>query len=347
MPVDSAETPSARPRVALVGYDEPFVMPAWVPVHFVEQGVDFTVRNCQTAGDAQQFAAGATVVLTSSGRRLLSAEVIRHLRTCRAIVRIGSGVDCIDLDAAAACHIPVINTPEALADAVAEHTIALLLAAIHQVPAYDQLVKQGQWHQRRLSASQRMHRRVLGLIGFGRIARQVVALLAGYQMRVLVYDPFVSPASIEAAGGQPLALEDVLREADFVSIHAALTPATYHLIGQSQLRMMKPTAILVNSARGGLVDQASLALALHEGWIAGAALDVTEPEPPAPDDPLLQLDNIVLTPHTGAFSEEVRDRMYLAGCDAAMAVLDGNLSGLSLANPSVQPWWHDPVEEGR
>lgn len=331
--------PTKTGWIALIGYDAPFVMPEWVPAYFSARGCDFAVRNCQTPDEAARFASGAATVMTSSARPLLTGPVIYSLDGCRAIVRVGSGVDCIDLAGATACGIPVVNTPDALADAVAEHTVALLLAGVHHIPAYDRLVKQGRWQERALVQSQRVRGKTFGLIGFGRIARQVVTLLANYDMAFLAHDPFVATGEMAAVGVQPCSLHDLLAQSDFISLHAPLTASTDHLIGAAELQMMKPNAILVNTARARLVDQAALTQALREGWIGGAALDVIDPEPPLPRDPLLEIDNVVITPHTAAFSEEVRDRMYLAGCEAALAILRGDLAALSIVNAPISPWW--------
>jgi len=334
MHLDRAEH-AKRGHVAVVGYDEPFVLPAWVEGIFAQAGFGFVAADCRTEREIVDLAADADVVLTSSGRPLLNAWVLDRLVVCRALVRVGSGIDCIDLDAATASGILVYNTPDALAEEVAEHTVALLLALVHRIASQDRLVKSGDWRSRTVAAHQRVRGRTLGLVGLGRIARAVVHLLGGFGLTYLAYDPFVAPGDAQRLGVALVELDHLLAESDIVSFHVPLGGPTFHLIGDREFRLMKPEAVLVNTARGAVVDQKALTRALTAGWIAGAALDVTDPEPPSPEDPLLGLGSVVITPHSAAFSLEALDAMYRAGCKVAIDVLEGN-SPNTMLNPDAR-----------
>jgi phosphoglycerate dehydrogenase-like enzyme len=162
--------------------------------------------------------------------------------------------------------------------------------------------------------------------------------LSGFELRYLAYDPYLDPKVAKAWDVELAELDDVLASADFISLHAQLTDETYHLIGERELRLMQPHAILINTARGSIVDQATLHRALVEGWIAGAALDVLEQEPPPIDDHLLQLENVVITPHMAAWSDELMGALYKAGCQVVVEFLEGKWP-TSVVNPQVQPWW--------
>lgn len=331
---------STAPRfhVAIIAYDEPFSPPEWIGAEFNRAGIELSLTNCSTEAEVMTLARGKDVLLTSSARKLLTGEVIQELSGCRALVRVGSGIDCIEVSAATAQGIVVVNTPEALVEEVSDHAAALLLDCIRRVSYQDRWVRQGRWRAPTMPTVPRLHGKTLGLIGLGRIARAVVEKLRGFKLTFLAYDPYVDPAAANLRGIPLVTLDELLREADFVSLHLPLTEETYHLLGEQQFRLMKPQAILINTARGPIVDELALYRALTQGWIAGAGLDVLEQEPPAPDNPLLQLENVVLTPHTAASSDELMEAMYRAGCQVTKDLLDGRLPP-SVVNPEVRPWW--------
>jgi len=228
----------------------------------------------------------------------------------RAIANFAVGVDNIDLDACAARRIPVGNTPGVLTDATADLAFALLLAAARQLAPAHAAVARGAWGTWDPSGflGADVHGATLGIVGWGRIGQAVARRASGFDMTVL--------------HTRETALHDLLAASDFVSLHTPLTPQTHHLIDAAALAAMKETAILVNTARGPIVDQRALGDALRSGAIAGAALDVTDPEPPAPDDPLLSAPNLLVVPHIGSATRTARERM------AAMAV-DNLLAGLA------------------
>ncbi len=198
--------------------------------------------------------------------------------------------------------IIVANTPEAVTEPVSDHAISLLFSVMRQIPPQDRLVKKGQWSAKIAFPGRLYRSATLGLVGFGHIAQRVARKLMGFEMRILVYDPYVSPKVIEELGVQSVELEELLKQSDFISLHCPITKETHHLIGEEELRMMRPEAILINTSRGSVVDERALYHALREGWIAGAGLDVLEKEPPDPKNPILKLDNVVITPHMASYS---------------------------------------------
>jgi D-3-phosphoglycerate dehydrogenase / 2-oxoglutarate reductase len=233
----------------------------------------------------------------------ITAAVMARMPRCRIIARYGIGVDTIDLDAATAAGIIVTNNPTYCIEEVAEHTMALLLACARKVPVYDRLVRQGRWELPPGKPIFRLAGRTLGLVGFGNIARAVAARAAAFGMRVLYVDPFVTAGQFPVPG-EKAEFADMLRESDFVSVHPPLVPETRGMMNDEAFARMKPTAFLVNCARGPIVDTAALARALDAGRIAGCALDTTDPEPlPAPH-PLRGRENVIITPHAAWYSEQ-------------------------------------------
>ena len=242
----------------------------------------------------------------------------------RAIANYAVGVDNIDLAAASARRIPVGNTPDVLTDATADLAFALLLAAARRLPEAIAAIPAGEWVTwepgRWLGAS--VHGATLAIIGMGRIGRAMAARGRGFEMEI-----------ISASGRDRDEVAGVLARADFVSLHCPLTPATHHLIDADALRCMRSSAILVNTARGPIVDQAALAAALSAGQIAGAALDVTDPEPLAADDPLLRAPNLIVVPHIGSATHAARERMADLAVDNLLAGLAGRPMPFAVREP--------------
>ena len=245
----------------------------------------------------------------------IDAALIEHAPRLKVISNYAVGFDNVDVAAAAARGIPVGNTPDVLTDATADLAFALLLAVARRIPEEATAVREGRWlpWQPGENLGADVHATTLGLIGFGRIGRAVARRAAGFEMNVLHADSHSDQA----------AMDELLSASDFVSLHTPLTKATHHLIDATALRKMKPTAFLINTARGGLVDQQALAQALHDDTIAGAALDVTDPEPLPPDDPLLAAPNLIVVPHIGSATKRTRARMADLAVDNLLAGLDG------------------------
>ncbi len=268
-------------------------------------------------------AAGVEGLLTLLTDRV-DAALIEHCPLLRVISNYAVGYDNIDIDAAAAREIAVGNTPDVLTEATADLTWALLLAAARKLPEAIASVHAGDWLTwepgRYLGAA--VQGAVLGIVGFGRIGRAVARRAAGFDMTVL-YTGGGSSASGSEALASEVSLEALLEGSDFVSLHCPLTPSTHHLIDAAALRRMRSNAILINTARGPIVDSVALREALEAGEVAGAALDVTEPEPLSSDDPLLSAPNLVVVPHIGSATRTARERMADLAVENLLAGLDG------------------------
>ncbi len=265
-----------------------------------------------------------------------SAEVVDSLEDLKIIANVAVGFDNIDVPAATRKSILVTNTPDVLTETTADFAFALLLAAARRVVEGHQFVHAGQWRKWTIDllVGHDVHHRTLGLFGMGRIGQAVARRGRGFSMRILYHDAVRAPESIE----RELQLEFVpaerlLRESDFVSLHVPLLDSTRKLIGEPQLRLMKETAILVNTARGPVVDEAALAKALSEGWIAGAGLDVFEREPQVHPE-LLQLTNVVVTPHIASASVDTRREMSMLAARNVVAALQGRRP-FTLLNPEL------------
>jgi lactate dehydrogenase-like 2-hydroxyacid dehydrogenase len=264
------------------------------------------------------------------------AEVIEGLAGIRVIANVAVGYDNIDVPAATRHGILVTNTPDVLTDTTADFAFTLLLAAARRVVEGHQYVHSGQWTKWRIDllVGQDVHHRTLGIFGMGRIGQAVARRARGFSMRILYHDSQPAPESIEKELGLELVGADrLLQESDFVSLHVPLLPETRHLIGTQQLRMMKPTAILVNTSRGPVVDEAALAEALDQRVIAGAGIDVFEREPQV-EPLLLKLENVVLAPHIASASVDTRRQMSVMAAENAVAALEGRRPP-NLLNPEA------------
>ena len=250
----------------------------------------------------------------------MTARVLENVRGLEVVSAHGVGVDYIDLKAAAKLGVIVANCPGANDQAVADLAIGLMVAIARQIPFADQDVRNGKWG--RYHGSE-LWKKTLSLVGLGRIGNGVAKRALGFEMQVLAYDPYVDEVQAEAIGVRMSSFEEVISAADFLSLHAALTEETRHMIGNSELEHVKPSAFLINTARGGLVDEEALYKALVQGKLAGAALDVFDCEPPV-GSPLLELGNVVLTPHIGAHTKEAIERV---GVLAAQNVVQGLQTG--------------------
>lgn len=268
-------------------------------------GGELVLLSAQTEEEIIRACAGARIILTEGLFTPISRRVLEALPDCWAVGRYGIGVDNIDVDAATDCGIVVFNVADYCVEEVADHAAALVVASARRVVILDRHVRAGGWDKPPLEHPlRRISSLTLGLVGFGNIGRHMVPRLGGFGMRILATDPYVDPRLASEAGVELTSLEQVMRESDLVSLHTFLGAGTRHLIGAPELRLMKPSAFLVNTSRGGVVDEEALIQALKERRIGGAALDVTEEEPLGKDSPLRSLDNVVLTPHQGSSSVE-------------------------------------------
>ena len=266
-----------------------------------------------------------------AGLDAIDASVIAAADRLKVIARYGVGYDRVDLAAATRRGIVVTNTPGANSAAVAELTIGLMLALGRRICQANQEVHSGQWPR---IAGVGLAGKTVGLVGFGSIGRETARRLSAFGCRVLVADPFVSPEAVSGCGAGLVPLDVLLPASDFVCLHAAATPATAGMVNESFLRKMKPGAFLVNAARGELIDEAALGQAIESGRLRGAALDCFRNEPPAADHPLLRLPQVMVTPHTGAHTDEAVNAMGRKALDACLAVLRGERPA-HVVNPDV------------
>jgi D-3-phosphoglycerate dehydrogenase len=264
----------------------------------------------------------------------MTERVIEALERCRVIVRFGIGVDNVAVEAATERGIMVANTSDYCIDEVADQAMALLLACARGLFAGAKIARDAAWDFNRMPRLTRIRGQTLGLLGVGRIGSAVAARAKGFGLRILACDPYVSAEAVRKMDVAGVDLDTLLRESDFLSIHVPLNPETAGMVGAEAFRKMKPTAFLINVARGRIVDQAALCEALRQGTIAGAALDVLETEPPGPDDPILQLSNVILTPHAAWYSEQSRMEMRRRAVGQVVSVLKGELP-YSLVNKDV------------
>ena len=252
----------------------------------------------------------------------ITAEVMKQMPRCRIIARYGIGVDTIDLEAATAAGIIVTNNPTYCIEEVAEHTMALLLACARKVPFYERHVRGGRWELPPGKPMFRLVGRTLGLVGFGNIARAVAVRAAAFGLRIVYYDPFVQAGQFPAPGDKR-ELGSLLGESDFVSVHPPLSAETRGMMNDAAFAQMKPTAFLINCARGPIVDTAALVRALDAGRIAGCALDTTDPEPLPDSHPLRGRDNVIVTPHAAWYSEQAMVGLQAGAPGEVRRVLTG------------------------
>jgi D-3-phosphoglycerate dehydrogenase len=259
--------------------------------------------------------------LVVRSRTKVTEQVIKAGRQLKVIGRAGVGVDNIDVKAALASSITVVYSPLAATNAVAEHTLALMLALARQVPAADASMKMQKWEKAAFKGSE-LSGKTLGLLGLGRIGSQVAQLAAAFGMVVLAYDPLLEPQDISERGAEPVSFEEALARSDYLSLHLPHTSMTHKLIGQEQLERMKPGARLICAARGGVLDEGALRQALDSGHLAGAALDVFTEEPP-PAGSIAEHPKVIATPHIGAQTVEAQSKAGLAIAEEVIAVLSG------------------------
>ncbi|MFC1903378.1 C-terminal binding protein [Chloroflexota bacterium] len=281
------------------------------PQKFTKLGAEFAGQHCSSDEEFIALAKDADAVITVGSIRPVPRNVIENLAKCRLISNTQIGYDSIDTEAAAEQGILVTNVPDYCTEEVSDHAMALLLACARKTVRLNEAAKRGQWG---LSASgveiqsqvwpkmSRLQGQTFGLLGLGKVSRTLVPKAKGFQLRVIAYDPYVSPEVARQIGVELVDWKHLLRESDFISLHSALTPETKCIFNAEAFREMKPTACLINTARGGLVDEIALCQALKDGEIAMAALDVTDPEPPQSQNPLITMDNVIITAHSAFFS---------------------------------------------
>jgi D-3-phosphoglycerate dehydrogenase / 2-oxoglutarate reductase len=292
-------------------------------------GVECRLYQVKTEDDVIVVAREADAIILQYAQ--ITGRVLDGIPRCRVAIRYGVGVDTVDLAAATDRGVVVANVPDYCMDEVSDHALAMTLDLWRGTTLYDRAIRNGTWSAGMKKPMARLAGKVAGVIGVGRIGSLFARKAAGIGMTVLGCDPFLRswPALV-----RPVSLEELLREADVVSLHVPLITETRHLVNEKTLRLMKPTALLVNTSRGGVVDTAALHRALKEGRIGGAALDVLEEEPIPADSPLLSMSNVLLAPHAGWYSDQSIIDLKRKTAEAAVAVLRGQ-HPYSVVNPEV------------
>ena len=299
-----------------------------------QHNVELEKVPCRSQDELAAAGRDATALIVGNVR--IDAGVLAHLPRCLAIVKPSVGVDNIDIEAATEAGVCVANVPDYGTDEVATHAMALLLNAIRYVDAEAAKVRAGSWQPKPPYPIWRSAGRTLGIIGFGRIGQSVARKAAGFDWRLLAWDPYVSDEEIRSKNAEPADFETLLAQSDMVTLHLPLTEETQGMIDASALAKMKQTAFLVNTARGGIVDSAALVQAVESGQIAGAALDVVDEEPPPPEHPLHRTERILVTAHVAWYSEQAFRDVRVKSVEEVARVLGGELP-LNLLNQGVRP----------
>ena len=279
-----------------------------------------------------KVAAEADGLMVTYGQ--ITADVIKGLKKCKVIGRFGLGVDNIDIDAATKAGIAVVYVPDYCIDEVSDHAMAMLLDLARKVSFSNSLVQAGRWEMPAVTPLSRLRGRTLGLAGLGQIPRAVAPKAQSFGLKVIAYDPFVDNEVAKALDVELVDLDTLLESSNYVSVHVPMMPETEKMFGADAFKKMKADALLVNTARGPLVDTDALAEALDAGEIGGAALDVMPVEPPGADHPLLGRDNVILSPHTGFYSIEALEELQTKTARGVVDVLQGNTPVYPI-NPEV------------
>lgn len=297
-------------------------------------GAELLVAQTGAEAELVGLAASGVDAILTCWKHVTPAVLAAAAPRCRIVSRYGIGLDNIAVAEATRLGIMVTNVPDFCQDEVADHVMALILAWTRRIVHFANATRQGSWDLQAAGVIPRLRGQTLGLIGFGNLARAVAPKALAFGLQIIAYTPRIAADALDPYGTATRDLSFLLHESDFVSLHVPLTPATRGLIGAAQLRQMKPTALLINTARGPVIDEPALVKALKERWIAGAALDVLEQEPPAVNHPLLGLDNVLITPHAAFYSSgAVAELAHKAALHVAQA-----LQGVTpdcLINPSV------------
>jgi len=304
---------------------------------FKKMGVAYVKKNCPTEEELIETLQDANAVICVF--EPFTRKVMEKLTKMRVISQIGIGLDPIDLDAATDHGIIVTHEPDYCLEEVSDHAMAFILNCARKLRQGDIGVREGMWgpeiREKILPPMSRLRGQTLGLVGFGRIPRTLVRKAQGFGLRVITYDPYIPRALLDGHQVEYMEeLDPLLEQSDYISVHCALTKENRHMFGMEQFKKMKSTAFFINTARGALVDEKALYLALTEGYIQGAAIDVMEKEPPDPDNPLLKLENIMITSHVAQFSDAAFAALMGRPANEIIRVFEGKWPTV-VANPRV------------
>jgi D-3-phosphoglycerate dehydrogenase / 2-oxoglutarate reductase len=308
-------------------------------------GPEVTIRHVNGADRAALLPAlaDADAVLIRSAT-FIDAEALAAAPKLKVVARAGIGLDNVDVPACSARGVLVVNAPQSNIVSAAEQALALLLAVARRTPAANASLQQGQWKRSSYTGVE-IAEKVVGIVGFGRIGQLFAARIAAFDTQIIAYDPYLQPARAAALGVTLVDLPTLLRTSDIISIHLPKTPETVNLIGAEQLKLVKPSVIIINAARGGLIDEQALADAVREGRVAGAGVDVFSKEPATADNPLIGVPNIIVTPHLGASTQEAQDKAGTAVARSVRLALRGdfvpdavNVAAAGPVADEVRPW---------
>lgn len=298
-------------------------------------GFEFRQGQCVTEDQVIDFAQDADAVIAQYAP--LTRRAIAGLPRCRVITRYGIGVDNVDVPAASEYGVWVTNVPGFCKIELTEHTLALILSFARRLSRLDRSVHRGEWETiGNMRPTRRLDRLTLGLVGFGQVSREIAPRARAFGLRIIATAPHTTAETMAEFGVTKVTLDELLAESDFVSLHLPLTAETRHLINAERLARMKPSAYLINTARGPIVDETALIAALQEGRLAGAGLDVLEKEPPPATSPLLAMENVVITPHAAYYSDDALDLLQRSVAEEVVRVLKGE-PPRSPVNPQLTP----------
>ena len=324
--------------VQIANDDHP--LPDWVEPRFAAANVECSYHQCHNREDLQSCVDGADILWLMGGRKgLVIEENMDLFPNIGAVQRVGSGTDNIDHNACTKRGILVVHTPEDMTEVTSDHVIAMLFSAVRRIAWHDRNISSGIWAQQDPMSVCKLRGAELGLIGLGRIGKAVVEKLSGFQMKVRVYDPYADPEMIKSLGCEPVGLDELLQKSQLVALVCALTEETLGLIGPDQLNMMREDAVLVNCARGPIVDEQALYETLKNKRIAGAALDVFS-ETPMPEGHLFRsLENVNFTPHAAGVPLPFPDALYVNQIQSIVDLAEGRMPRW-IANRGVKPKWN-------
>ena len=307
------------------------------------------------ASTEEAFIAGAwdaDALLTSWGITI-SRNIIESLEKC-VVIGVGSvGVDMVDVDAATENGIVVTNTPDIFIEEVADHAMSLLLACYRQLKVQDKIAREGRWYEGRplLNDTPRLIGQTLGVLAYGNVAEATVRRAKAFGLNIIAHDPYITEIKMTRDGVEPVSFNELLERSDYLSLHCLLNNETRHIMNSQAFSRMKSTAHLINTCRGGVVDEQALIIALQQGELAGAGLDVLEHEPPAIDNPLFAMDNVIITPHSASATARMRPETRRRAAKEIALALRGKWP-MSPVNPTVMPkvalerWQPFPMERG-
>jgi D-3-phosphoglycerate dehydrogenase len=299
-------------------------------------GAELRLANASTPEAILEVGRAADGALVTYAK--ITEEMIQQMTRCRVISRFGIGVDNVDIPAATRAGIVVTRVPDYCIDEVSDHAVAMLLAVVRKIPLANAGTQSGTWEMPAVVPIHRLRGSVLGLVGFGRIPQLVAPKAKAFGIQVIAFDPYLPETVFQREGVRRVEFDELVKLSDYISIHTPLMPETHHLFNADVFSRMKPTAYLVNTARGPIVDEAALAIALDRKQLAGAALDVMEKEPPS-GSPLLGRNNVILTPHTSFYSEESLVELQTKAAEEVVRVLTGQ--------KPVNPVNPEALESGR